>query len=317
MADNHLVPNSFQKPNILTDKLAYYLTPEENTVLDKAVREILGWRNKIVERKAAISLSVFVDGKFIDGVQVAWGCGLGVTAVRTALKALDKYKVLIKVGEATGDGQLFWLQDDSNAIDWDGLDERKHKKESKKSKIMSMARSRIGVQSDCMGGVQSDCMGGVQSDSNKETHKKPKEIQLYTGTEKQVEKPSLRRQFLIIYKDQTYSRLSKPEKTAIENLADNPAASIENWKVSIADCLMNWSGNGKCPLSRVIEVYESGLTYQLFMAKKYPKNGNGASKNERRSISTTATAASDKRGQDLEEAFKKRRGQRSGAGPGV
>ena len=45
-----LVPNSFQHPNLYVDWLHYYLTPEEVVVLDKAVREILGWEENISDR---------------------------------------------------------------------------------------------------------------------------------------------------------------------------------------------------------------------------------------------------------------------------
>lgn len=124
-----IIPNSFQHPNVFVDELSYYLTAEEEKVLNKASREILGWHTKIESRKAAISLSVFVDGKKDDqGNVLCLGCGLGTTAVRKALDALDKYRVLIKVGQATQAGQTYWLQDDIKQIDWDGLKARKEGK---------------------------------------------------------------------------------------------------------------------------------------------------------------------------------------------
>ena len=58
-----LVPNSFPHPNILVDQLSYYLTPAEEKVLNKAVREILGWHNKVESRKAAIALSILFAQK--------------------------------------------------------------------------------------------------------------------------------------------------------------------------------------------------------------------------------------------------------------
>ena len=122
-----LLPNSFQHPNILIDRLAYFLTPEENVVLSKAVREILGWHNKIESRKAPISLSVFVNGK-IDketGVRLCYGCGLSLPTVRKCLDALDKYGILIKQGSPTQEGQTYWLQDDDTMIKWDELSKRR------------------------------------------------------------------------------------------------------------------------------------------------------------------------------------------------
>jgi len=300
MSENHLIPNSFQKPNILTDKLAYYLTPEENTVLDKAVREILGWHNKIEKRKAAISLSVFVEGKFIDGVQVAWGCGVGIAAVRSALKALDKYKILKKEGEATGDGQLFWLQDDSNAIDWSGLEDRKYQKDTKRVKQTETAR---GVLSNSTPNLLLDNRGGVLLDSNKETQQKPKETKLYTGGSKpqrqHVQKPPLRKQFVIVYREQIGKRILPAHKKAIENLADIPGASIENWRVTLADCVFHWSGNGSCPLDRIIDVYNSGLTYKLFIEQTYGKK-NGAHNGHQTQSPTNLTGEKLARYQQLE-----------------
>jgi hypothetical protein len=121
-----LVPNSFQHPNLYVDWLSYYLTAEEEKVLNKAIREILGWQDKIADRRARISLSVFVEGKTArDGHTLCLGCGLSINAVRSCLTSLHKYHVLRKVGIPDQDGQEFELQDDVNAIDWDGLKKRR------------------------------------------------------------------------------------------------------------------------------------------------------------------------------------------------
>lgn len=184
-----LIPNSFQHPNVLIDRLAYYLTPEENVVLDKAVREILGWHNKIESRKAPVSLSVFVDGKLNKetGERLCLGCGLGIQTVRKALAALDEFKILVKVGKATQDGQLFWLQDDEAAIDWDALEERRaeldEKNLKKTRKATKASLKQRGVTSDVTpggnvarnSGLTSDVGPGITSDVNKETQEKPKE----------------------------------------------------------------------------------------------------------------------------------------------
>lgn len=122
----HFIPNSFQHPNALVDELSFFLTPEEEKVLNKALREILGWHSRIESRKAPISLSVFVEGKFdADGRRLCRGCGLSQTAVRSALESLDRYRILVKVGEPTKAGQEYWVQDDFNRIDWPGLEARR------------------------------------------------------------------------------------------------------------------------------------------------------------------------------------------------
>lgn len=142
-----LIPNSFQQHNYYTDVLHQFLTGEEVKVLDKAIREILGWSDRISTRRAPISLSTFTDGKpgWLDeaghhlgeevmrllGNRMCYGCGLSVGAVRRALDALDEFNILLKVGQPGPNGQEYWLQDDINKIDWPGLLERRDKKNRK------------------------------------------------------------------------------------------------------------------------------------------------------------------------------------------
>lgn len=199
IANGTIVPNSFQHPNIYEDWLAYYLTPEEHKVLGKAIREILGWEDKIADRRARIALSVFVDGKTkYDGETLCLGCGLGLHAVRKALDGLDRYRILQKEGDATQDGQLFYLQQDTNRIDWDGLAARREEwDEANAAKTRKATQASLesrgitsdvggnvtrypkpqgvtsdvtqGVASHVRGVVTSDVREGVTSDVNKET----------------------------------------------------------------------------------------------------------------------------------------------------
>ena len=124
-----LVPNSFQHPNLYVDWLHYYLKAEEVVVLDKAIREILGWEENISERKARIALSIFQNGKVSrsSGKQLCMGCGLGLHTIRKALSALHRYGVLVKDGVPTQDGQMYRLQDKTELIDWEGLEQRRDK----------------------------------------------------------------------------------------------------------------------------------------------------------------------------------------------
>jgi hypothetical protein len=200
-----IVPNSFQYPNIFIDRLQYLLTPEENTVLTKAIREILGWAGKIETRQGRISLSVFVDGKVNKktGERICYGCGLKVGAIRNALAVLDKRGILIKIGEATNDGQMYTLQGDETKIDWDWLQNRKDGRSQANEQRTRNARTTLaekakgeapggtvgqhpfdeeGVLSDSIPGVLSDSTPGVLSDSNKETQRNPVETQTTTTT---------------------------------------------------------------------------------------------------------------------------------------
>lgn len=178
MGSNKLIPNTFQHPNIYVDHLAYFLTPQEQVVLNKAIREILGWYDKIESRKARIAMSVFVDGKHSrkDGKRLCYGCGLGESAVRRALDGLHEFHVLVKTDDITQAGRMFKLQDDHDTIDWDGLQKRRNEWDKKNVERTSRARSKEGavrqegVLSDNRGGVLSDNRGGVLSDKDKETH---------------------------------------------------------------------------------------------------------------------------------------------------
>ncbi len=156
-----LIPNSYQTHNYYVDLLHQFLTGEEVKVLDKAIREILGWTDRVSSRKAHISLSTFMDGKpgWVDeaghylgegvmrllGNRMCYGCGLSVGALRSALDALNEFNILLKVGEPGPEGQCYWLQDDINQIDWTGLIERQEKK-SKQNKRRVKAASQARTQ---------------------------------------------------------------------------------------------------------------------------------------------------------------------------
>jgi len=179
---NKIIPNSFQHPNWYEDTLAYFLTPQEQVVLNKAIREILGWYNKIEGRKARIALSVFVDGKFNKetGDRLCYGCGIGLSAVRKAINALCRFKILDKVGDPTNDGQLYYLQPDADKIDMVALELRKEQQSAKHRERTSKAREVLSDNGGTVGqtpGVLCDSREGVLSDNNKETQRNPIETQ--------------------------------------------------------------------------------------------------------------------------------------------
>lgn len=140
--NSKLIPNTFQHPNAYIDWLSYYLTPEEEKVLNKAIREILGWHNRIESRQARIALSIFEHGKIgkETGEQLCLGCGLGIAAIRKALAALDKYKILVKVGDPTNDGQMYRIQDNYQQVDLEGLKARRAEQDIKNADRTSKAR---------------------------------------------------------------------------------------------------------------------------------------------------------------------------------
>lgn len=146
-AGNAILPNTFQHPNIFIDRLMYYLSPEENTVLTFAVRRILGFQENISSRKDNISLSQFVDGivSSKDGSPLSNGCGMGSTAVRDALANLERFKILIPTTDKPDPrkGQEYWLQSNEHAIDWAGLEERNTEKRDKAARRTSKARCAV------------------------------------------------------------------------------------------------------------------------------------------------------------------------------
>lgn len=143
-AGNKILPNTFQHPNFFVDELMYLLTPEENIVLTFAIRRILGFQENISSRKDNISLSQFVDGivSTKDGNWLSHGCGLGINAVRHALANLETYKILIPTTTKPNPkaGQEYWLQEDQNAIDWKGLEQRDNEKQDKSRNRTAKAR---------------------------------------------------------------------------------------------------------------------------------------------------------------------------------
>ncbi len=128
------IPNSYQTPNWLVDDLLRWLEPNEWVALSFMVRHILGWREKIEDRRNRISLSQFEDGVNEN----MGGCGLSRPQITKALKGLVKFRVVRKVGNATKDGQQ-WELFDHPEIDWDGLKMRREAKAKKGRKRVKKA----------------------------------------------------------------------------------------------------------------------------------------------------------------------------------
>ena len=120
------IPNSYQTPNFYTDYLDQYLLPSETKVLFKAVREILGWHQSVSDRQADLSLSDFVEGSFkATGERRSFGCGLSKESVHKAIKALCQYNIL-QFRQRTRTGTRYFLNLDTDTIDWEGLQQRKN-----------------------------------------------------------------------------------------------------------------------------------------------------------------------------------------------
>lgn len=145
-AGNLILPNTFQHPNFFVDKLMYLLEPEENTVLTFAVRRILGFQENISSRRDHISLSQFTDGITArNGEKLCYGCGLSASGVRTALDALEKHRILLPTSDKPDPrkGQEYWLQENPDCIDWQGLQNRLNETKARDAARTQKARSSV------------------------------------------------------------------------------------------------------------------------------------------------------------------------------
>jgi hypothetical protein len=181
-AGNSILPNTFQHPNVFIDRLMYFLTPEENTVLTFAVRRILGFQENISSRKDNISLSQFVEGirSRKDNTPLSNGCGLGTTAVRNALENLAKFKILIPTTEKPDPrkGQEYWLQESDIAIDWDRLEQRRIEADDKARRQTQKARCAV-EQNTPKGAVEQKARESVEQKARvlSDSNTKPRETQ--------------------------------------------------------------------------------------------------------------------------------------------
>lgn len=182
------IPNSFQTPNQVIDELMFLLTDSEFRVLMFAIRHILGWKKKIGKRRAAMSISLFVNGFKYQDDNGAWheysGCGVKEGAVRQALASLEEFKVLRSFGGVNHDGRewelAFMTTDDVNLS---ALKERAREKGLKGKERMESARAKnpivtpsVQQEGFCATEGQASCTTegeGFCATGDNETHVKP------------------------------------------------------------------------------------------------------------------------------------------------
>jgi hypothetical protein len=129
------IPNSYQTPNAVADKLMPLLLPNEFVVLHFMIRHILGFRDHIATRSRCISLTMLEHG-----YGPYPGCGLSRPAIVQALKELVTYRVIEKLGRPTSRGQKWQLLFAS--IDMDGLRKRQESSRQKNRKRTAVARTK-------------------------------------------------------------------------------------------------------------------------------------------------------------------------------
>ncbi len=122
MSEQHrasLLPNTFQTPNLLVDRLMPLLLDSELRVVIFAYRHILGWTDTVSDRQAALSISAFEHG-----FRGSPGCGLGHKAIIDALDRVAGFGVLRKIGTPGPKGQRWGIPEREDEINWSKLQQR-------------------------------------------------------------------------------------------------------------------------------------------------------------------------------------------------
>ena len=149
------IPNSYQTPNFIVDRLMQYLIPGEVVVLQFIVRHTLGWQNRAETRSGHISLSVFENGFTTQDGKRFGGCGLDRKTIVAALNALEEFGIIQRPDGHTRNGTQITLVLDEDAIDWSALQSRAETRAARNRKRASKAAT-----SSAEGAVHADADGG-------------------------------------------------------------------------------------------------------------------------------------------------------------
>ncbi len=114
-------PRTFQTPNVVADRLMYFLTDQELRVVLFTARHTLGWPNA---DEYPLSISSYEQGH-----RGQTGCGLSRPAIVKAIKALVSFNIL-QPGKRTHKGQG-WTLNESQMYQWDKLAERQEAQKAK------------------------------------------------------------------------------------------------------------------------------------------------------------------------------------------
>jgi len=249
MSDKTLYPNTFQHHNAYVDRIAYYLTGNEEKVLNRILREIMGWEKGRQTLSATVSLSILVDGKFSKdtGERLASGCGLKEGAVRNALNVLVEYNIIRRVGEPDLSGQTYALNLDWDSINWALMESRASEKERANKRQMRNARrknpktdpvllnSTRPVEQDHPRPVEQNHPRPVEQDTNKPTVNPSKHTDgdaCVTGVEKDTLRKRLEDRFCEMTGLQHPRNVTQRERRAAGSMWYTPLreiAELANW----------------------------------------------------------------------------------------
>lgn len=139
--------NAFLTLNIYIDRAMELLTDGEFRVLIFSCRHILGWQDRIDNRCASISLTMFENGFTSAKTNTRFaGCGLKRAAIIKAIKGLVEFGFLEREGLPTEKGQAYKLCEE---IAWDKLEARLADKQALNTKKTAKAtKVRVDGTSD-------------------------------------------------------------------------------------------------------------------------------------------------------------------------
>lgn len=142
---NRIVPNSYQKPNLYTDKLMRFLTGDEWKTLDYALRRTFGFQRD----KDRISVSQFMNGNGRldeDGAPVEYGTGLSREAQIRALNELMRFGILVELApnNSQNHGRMWTLQLEETKVRFELIRERAETRQAQGRKRTEKARLVAG-----------------------------------------------------------------------------------------------------------------------------------------------------------------------------
>jgi hypothetical protein len=148
---SRIVPNSYQTPNLYTDRLMALLSGEEWKTLHYALRRTFGFNRE----RDRISVSQFMNGNGrLDeaGRPLEYGTGLSHGAQLDAIQNLMRFGVLVEVAgnNRENHGRLWEMNLDESRIRFDLMEERRAQAEAVNRRRTAKARQAVAATRDAV-----------------------------------------------------------------------------------------------------------------------------------------------------------------------
>ena len=143
---NRIVPNSYQTPNLYTDRLMAYLSGDEWKTLHYALRRTFGFNRE----RDRISVSQFMNGNGRtdeEGRLLEYGTGLSHGAQLDAINNLMRFGVLVEVAgnNRENHGRLWELNLDESRIRFDLMEARRAQAQAVNRRRTAKARQAVAA----------------------------------------------------------------------------------------------------------------------------------------------------------------------------